>query len=286
MTWLAGLFLAAAVTSALTWQVSKSMFDAPVLQRRNFRGASVPVAAGVVLVVATIAVEAVLSAVTVGWPDLVSRGPTSRSLAVMAALGFGLLGCFDDLAAHGDERGFRGHVRSMLRGRLSTGGLKLAAGGLLSVIVVARTGVDSLVDLGVGAVLLALAANLGNLFDRAPGRTIKVGLLSAIVLVATTAAAELDALSGPVLLLGAGAGLLWADLREELMLGDAGSNVLGAALGLGVVATCGRLTEAIVLLVLLALNAASERVSFSKVIAAVAPLRAIDMAGRRPSSPS
>ncbi len=282
MTWLIVLFIAGGVVGAGAWQVSKPMFQAPVLQRTNYRGASVPVAAGIVLVATTIAVEAVLSAVVIRWPDTDLEGLASRSLTLFAALGFGLLGCFDDLAAHGDERGFRGHVRSMARGRLSTGGLKLAAGGLLSIVVVSRSGVSSLIDLAIGAALVALAANLGNLFDRAPGRTTKVALLCGIVLVALTPATQLEVLSGPVLILGAGLGLLIPDLREELMLGDAGSNVLGAALGLGVVLTVGRSAELAVLAVLLGLNVASEKISFSKVIASVPPLRALDLLGRRP----
>jgi hypothetical protein len=66
------------------------------------------------------------------------------------------------------------------------------------------------------------------------------------------------------------------------MLGDAGSNVLGAVLGVGVVAACGPTARDVVLLSTAALNLAGELVSFSRVIEAVPPLRAVDRAGRRP----
>ncbi|MEZ5178487.1 MAG: hypothetical protein R2746_09430 [Acidimicrobiales bacterium] len=68
------------------------------------------------------------------------------------------------------------------------------------------------------------------------------------------------------------------DLREALMLGDAGANVLGAATG--VVLSTGW-SPRWSLVVLVALNAASEVVSFSRAIDSVAPLRAIDRLGRR-----
>jgi hypothetical protein len=61
-----------------------------------------------------------------------------------------------------------------------------------------------------------------------------------------------------------------------------GANVLGAALGLGVVVACGPLVRTFVLLALVALNLASELVSFSAVIARVPPLRAADRLGRPP----
>ena len=130
--------------------------------------------------------------------------------------------------------------------------------------------------------VVALSANLGNLFDRAPGRTAKVSLVAGAVLVAVTPAVDRPSLTGLVLVLGAGLGLLLPDLREELMLGDAGANVLGAALGLGVVLTTGALVQGIVLVVLVVLNLASERVSFSRVIDGFGPLRMLDRAGRRP----
>jgi hypothetical protein len=80
---------------------------------------------------------------------------------------------------------------------------------------------------------------------------------------------------------GAALGLLLDDLHERLMLGDAGSNVLGAVLGLGVVAACGAGARDVVLVGVAALNIAGELVSFSRVIDGFPPLRALDRAGRR-----
>ena len=65
------------------------------------------------------------------------------------------------------------------------------------------------------------------------------------------------------------------------MLGDTGANALGAAVGLGAVLTLGRPARLGVLIALVALNVASERVSFSRVIDATPPLRWFDRLGRR-----
>ena len=64
------------------------------------------------------------------------------------------------------------------------------------------------------------------------------------------------------------------------MLGDAGSNVIGAVLGLAVVLECTALTRTVVLVVLGALTLASEFISFSRVIERVPPLRRLDELGR------
>jgi UDP-N-acetylmuramyl pentapeptide phosphotransferase/UDP-N-acetylglucosamine-1-phosphate transferase len=136
------------------------------------------------------------------------------------------------------------------------------------------------VQLLADAALVALAANLGNLFDRAPGRTLKVtvvafaGLLLAVGLE--------PRLGGVATTVGAGLALLVPDLRERVMLGDTGANALGAALGFGAVLTLDAGGRIGVLVVVLALNAASEVVSFSRVIDRVAPLRGIDRLGGLP----
>jgi UDP-N-acetylmuramyl pentapeptide phosphotransferase/UDP-N-acetylglucosamine-1-phosphate transferase len=70
------------------------------------------------------------------------------------------------------------------------------------------------------------------------------------------------------------------DLGERLMLGDAGSNAIGAVLGVGAVLTLGPWSRVALAAVLAALNLAAEMVSFSRVIDRVAPLRLLDRLGR------
>lgn len=280
MILVAALVLGAAVGAGL-WVASRPVFAAPGLQRTNYRGVDVPVAAGLAIALAAVTIDAGATLASAAGVELDPRLVAGRVPALVAALGFGLLGLLDDLAAHGDDRGFRGHVRQMARGRLTTGGVKLAGGGLLAVSVVGRTGGRDVPELLVGAVVVALAANLGNLFDRAPGRTTKVALVAVTVVAVAASADERWLLAGVVVVVGAGVGLLPFDLREELMLGDAGANVLGAAVGVGVVLTTGVVVQAAVAVALLGLNLLSEVVSFSKVIDGAAPLRALDRLGRR-----
>jgi len=75
------------------------------------------------------------------------------------------------------------------------------------------------------------------------------------------------------------------DLGERAMLGDAGANALGALLGTAAAATLPRAARVAVLAAILGLTAASEVVSFTKVIEQTPPLRWLDMLGRRPAAP-
>jgi hypothetical protein len=131
----------------------------------------------------------------VGWKVGVTNGP---AVAAVAALGLA-----DDLWS-GPERGFRAHLRS----RRTTGVLKLI--GIPAVGLLATRRVS-------GALLVGLAANALNQLDTRPGRALKAYLLAAVPLRAPVGVAVL---------------LLPYDLREMAMLGDAGSNALGALLGL------------------------------------------------------
>lgn len=277
------------LAARLTWLVVRPFFTLAALSRQNFRGRIVPTAVGIVLPLAAMLVEggrAVAGSFGIGDGPGMAGG---RSLVLLAALGFAVLGLLDDIAgtgsggaagvAPGPERGFRGHLGALAEGRVTTGALKLLGGGVLALLVVAPVVGESPARLVADAALVGLCANLANLLDRAPGRTIKVGA-GAFVLLAV-AAERTSALSGTAVVVGAALGLVLDDLHERVMLGDAGSNVLGAVLGLGVVLACGPSTREIVLVLVGALNVAGELVSFSRVIDAVPPLRALDQAGRR-----
>lgn len=277
MTVAAGLAAGLVVTLAL-WALLRETFARPVFERTNHRGRSIPTAAGLVLVLAVLVIEALLALAEAAGEDPDVATVPGRRLVVLGGLAFALLGLLDDLAGAGESFGFRGHLRSLVRGRLTTGGVKLFGGAAVGVVLAAGFEPRSLGRVLADGALIALCANLANLFDRAPGRTAKVGLVAFAVL--AIASGVPDELLGPAFVAGGLAALVVPDLRERLMLGDTGSNVVGAALGVGVVVATEPGVRTAVLVVVVVLNLLSEVVSFSKVIDATPGLRHLDRLGR------
>ncbi|HZQ29333.1 MAG TPA: hypothetical protein VFA94_16680 [Acidimicrobiales bacterium] len=271
----------------LVWVLVRPTLAHTMFERANYRGVPVPVAAGISVPLTLFLVEggrAVAGAAGVGDAGL----SPARAGVLLVAAGFGMVGLFDDLAGSVPDasRGFRGHVLALLRGRLTTGGAKLVGGLALAAAAVATASPDSSSSLGrlaADAALVALAANLGNLLDRGPGRATKCSLVAFVALAVATRSAY--AVAPVAAVVGAAAALLLDDLHERLMLGDTGANVLGGALGLGVVLACAPGIRLVVLVAVAVLNVLSEVVSFSRVIAAVPPLRALDNLGRLHPSP-
>ena len=269
------------LATRLVWLLLRPVFAGAVFRRENYRGHGLPTAVGLVLAVAVLSVEGVRVVVAAAAGDG-SRVDGARLGVLILAVGLSLLGLVDDLAGDGDNRGFRGHLQSLAGGRLTTGGLKLFGGGAVAIVAVAAVrGDDGLGYLLTDAALVALAANIGNLFDRAPGRTIKVGVLAFVVLVLAVGATP--RIAAMAVIVGGALAMLLDDLHERVMLGDTGANLLGGVLGLAVVHVGSPVTRLAVLAGLAILNGISEWVSFSRVIEGFAPLRILDRAGRRPT---
>jgi UDP-GlcNAc:undecaprenyl-phosphate/decaprenyl-phosphate GlcNAc-1-phosphate transferase len=215
---------------------------------------------------------------------LVAPGPGSirtRAALALAGAGAAAFGIYDDLAGSGKRRGLRGHLGALAHGEVTTGAVKLGgigATGLASAVLVGGQPADVVINAG----LIAGGANLLNLFDLRPGRAIKVATASA-VLIGASGGAGRRAVAAP---LGAGLALLPEDLGERAMLGDGGANALGAMLGAAAATSLPRGARLALLTGIVALTAASEKISFTKVIEATPPLRWLDMLGRRPSAPS
>ena len=200
------------------------------------------------------------------------RRATAIIVGGAAAAAFG---AYDDLAGSGDRRGFRGHLGALRHGEVTTGAVKLGgigAAGLASATLAGGSPADVVINAG----LVAGGANLLNLFDLRPGRAIKVAAASGALL----GAAGQDGVAAP---LGAALALLPEDLGERAMLGDAGANALGAMLGASA-AGLSRPTRLVLLAGIAGLTAASEKVSFTKVIERTPALHWLDMLGRLPAS--
>jgi hypothetical protein len=228
--------------------------------------------------------------------------PRSRLALGVAAAGAGALGSYDDLAGSSDRHGFRGHLGALARGEVTTGAVKIAgigASALAAGLLLDRGGsgggaagapgapgqqasaLARLTDIVINTGLVAGSANLVNLFDLRPGRAIKVSLLASVAL-GFGGPRAWAAAAAPA---GAAAALLPEDLGERAMLGDSGANGIGAMLGVAA-ASLPRRSRVLVLLGVAALTAASERVSFTKVIAQNPALNWLDMLGRSARSGS
>jgi hypothetical protein len=116
-----------------------------------------------------------------------------------------------------------------------------------------------------GALLVGLSANAVNQLDTKPGRALKAYLL---------AAAALRAPKGMAVL------LLPYDLREMAMLGDAGSNALGALLGLKSVSRLTGRGRWLAIAALAGLTLLGERRSLGQLIERTPGLRELDAWGR------
>ena len=234
-------------------------------ERINHRGGAVTLAAGPALV----AGAAIGAALGPGVP------PRVRLASATLAGAVGSVGLYDDLAGSSASKGLRGHLAALRRGEVTSGVVKVAVIGAAGLAAAAAVSDDAL-DAVIGGAAVAGHANLLNLLDLRPGRALKVGLMHA-PLVATGPAGGVAAAA-----LGAGGALLADDLGERTMLGDAGANTLGAVLGLAMVASAGRTARLVHLGAVTALILASEKVSFTQVIARTPVLRELDRLGRRP----
>ncbi len=215
----------------------------------------------------------------------------SRAALVAAATGAAAFGGYDDIAGSEDRRGFRGHLGALAHGQVTTGAVKIGGIGATGVVAGVLNGGPA-GDVAINAALVAGSANLMNLFDLRPGRALKVALAAGVPLGISqlasgpagrswsAAGAGAAAVAVPV---GAAVALLPEDLGERAMLGDAGANALGALLGAAAASRLSRRARIAILAGVAGLNAASEVVSFTKVIRRTPPLHWLDMLGRRPA---
>lgn len=181
-----------------------------------------------------------------------ARAPGRVRLGVA---GVAALGLADDLWS-GPERGFRAHLRAG-----GTTGLLKAIGIPALALAVTRS--------LRGALLVALSANALNQLDTRPGRALKAFAVGAVILRGPARSYT------PIAVL-----LAPYDLREMTMLGDAGSNALGAVLGYGSVTTFTARGQRLAIAALAGLTIIGELRSLGELIERTPGLSQLDRLGR------
>ena len=295
------------VCAGLGYVLRRKRIKASQWERTNFHGVTVSLRGGVAMAGASVASAAVASAL--------SDQPRAALGGVVASLGGGLAGYIDDVdqGAHDGgkvAKGLKGHLGALAHGQVTTGVIKIAGIGASALAASALVGSKAtsvggkVSDLALNTVLIAGTANLANLLDLRPGRALKATVLVAAPLsylscagAKTPASGASDAPSAkPVspasaasaqrlLASGLNAAAITAlveDLQETTMLGDTGANAAGALLGTSLAANDSWKLRLGTALGVVGLILASEKVSFSKVIAANPALNWLDQLWRRP----
>jgi hypothetical protein len=273
-----GLPLALAISLFVVPAGARGLRDAG-LARENYRGALLAFPLGAVLATAALVALAPLAFLD-DRADLDLLEPDLRRW-LPYLLGIAFLGFLDDALGRGEAvatpRGWRGHWTALRAGSLSTGAIKAIGALALAAYVVSGRGLEDWRYLA-DVVLLVLATNLFNLLDLRPGRAEKgLALLGAGLCLGAWTIAPLELLGifvGPV---AVGA---WLTLGERAMLGDTGSNLIGAIAGVWLLTTLGADARLVALAVVLGLTIYGEIRSISATIDSVPPLRWLDSLGR------
>jgi len=244
------------------------------MERDNYRGRRLPVPIGVAIVPA--ALVALIPVMLLARLTSADVFPADLSLVIAFVPGIALLGLVDDVLS-GASRGWREHAATALKGGFSTGLLK-AAGTLGLALLVASSLPGTKGEFLLATAVLVLATHAFNLLDLRPGRSVKtlvlLGLGLTIATQLTEPLAALGIFIAPVLVAG------FYDLREKAMLGDTGSNVVGALAGVWLVLTLDTTEQVVALAILAAITVFGEFRSISGVIEKAPGLRHLDSLGR------
>lgn len=310
------------VCAGLGYVLRRKRIKASQWERTNFHGVTVSLRGGVAMAGAAVASAAVASALSdqpraalggavaalggavAGYIDDVDQGAHDGGKVAK-----GLKGHLGALA--------HGQVTTGVIKIAGIGASALAASALVGSKATSVSGKAA--DLALNTVLIAGTANLANLLDLRPGRALKATVLVATPLSYFSCAAAKTPASGasvtsatasvtsgasgapsatpaaPASASGASAQRLLAsglnaaaitalveDLQETTMLGDTGANAAGALLGTSLAANDSWKLRLGTALGVVGLILASEKVSFSKVIAANPALNWLDQLWRRP----
>ena len=310
------------VCAGLGYVLRRKRIKASQWERTNFHGVTVSLRGGVAMAGASVASAVVASALSdqpraalggvvaslggglAGYIDDVDQGAHDGGKVAK-----GLKGHLGALA--------HGQVTTGVIKIAGIGASALAASALVGSKATSVGG--KVADLALNTVLIAGTANLANLLDLRPGRALKATVLVAAPLsyfscadaktpasgasVTSATASVTSGASGapsakpvsPASASGASAQRLLAsglnaaaitalveDLQETTMLGDTGANAAGALLGTSLAANDSWKLRLGTALGVVGLILASEKVSFSKVIAANPALNWLDQLWRRP----
>lgn len=236
------------------------------LWRLNFRGNHLPVGYGFLITLTAV------PAYGIGhYIGIMPKGCLPYCITILV---FGIIGLIDDRYGSRNASGFKGHFSQMLHGRITTGALKAMVGGIASLILGFYIADFKIASGILNGLLIALSANMLNLLDLRPGRAISCFWLGLVVLFAFVHSLSLLGKLLPVIV--PSIWVTYMDRKALAMMGDAGSNTLGAVLGLSYSMVLSFEWKILLIVLLLLAHLYSEKHSITELIERSPILKRID----------
>ncbi len=199
-----------------------------------------------------------------------------REFAVLAIFYSGsvlLGGIIDDLWGQEQIKGFKGHIKELLSGSISTGILKIITAVLGIAPLAAYLAKNWFAFLSYFFLGL-LVINVFNSLDLRPGRCLK-GLIFFLLLLSPWMFGKIACL-----LMGTVLGHIYFDLKQKMMLGDSGAGYLGSLAAILLIQSGQDLLIFIFTILFLLFNLFTELRSISGVIDNNRVLQNLDLWGR------
>lgn len=273
------IFGSSYVLTLLVFPTIRGLISQAGFLKPNYREEEIPAISGLIFVT--------LLPIITGINMLFSVSSVYDSmLFLFIIIGMGFMGLVDDQMGNPNSKGFKGHFLTLIKSKKLTSGCFKALFGA-TIALVFSIGVALPVksvwlpwNILINFLLVSLATNMVNLFDLRPGRAGKIYLLAFLIIIAFSKNVEnYFGLFIPIVAI-----ILYYlpfDLRAEVMMGDVGSNLLGASLGMMMAWMFSDLSKIVALAIMIIFQLSAEKISFSKVIERFTVLRFIDNIGRR-----
>ena len=249
------------------------MFERSGRLVKNYRGEMIPQGIGIVFPLYSLLWYVLLT--------LIAKRSLLNALSIQFAITtICFIGFIDDMLGTRDVLGLKGHFKSLLKGRLTTGALK-AVVGLLVVFVISISFTSGFFEVIVNTLIIALFTNFFNLLDLRPGRAIKVYIIAFLGIIVGLNLTDKFAAAVPFIpLAGSIIGYMPYDLKAHSMMGDAGSNVLGASVGFLAASAFSLYTKIAILACLIGVHIFTEKYSLTELIEKNSFLKYLDNLGR------
>lgn len=264
------IFAFSLIIGAVAVPIFYNMLRKSELVALNYKNEEIPIGMGLVFIICQTLI-CFFAAIYLNYTVIYTFG------YIIFMLLIGLIGFIDDTVGEKDIKGLKGHIFAMLKGKLTTGGLK-ALIGFGSAFAFSLIISKSFIEVLLNTMIIALFTNLINLFDLRPGRACKVFIIFSILLI------SFQAIKGYNYIIYSALALIAIyipiDLKARGMLGDVGSNALGITLGIFCVISQGYFAKITFLVILVIFHILAEIYSFTKIIENNRFLKFIDNLGR------